>query len=72
MDTAMRLGFNWPMGPFEMTILISRRWAIRLLQELQQENGDAYRVAPGLIAAKEARERSGAEITKRLEEQRPP
>jgi 3-hydroxybutyryl-CoA dehydrogenase len=53
MDTAMRLGFNWPLGPLEMTVLIGRRRAISLLEELRREHGDAYRPAPGLIAAAE-------------------
>ncbi len=48
MDTAMRLGFNWPRGPLELTELIGRERAVRLLTELESERGDAYRPAPGL------------------------
>jgi 3-hydroxybutyryl-CoA dehydrogenase len=50
MDTAMRLGFNWPRGPLELTDLIGRRQAATLLEELQAEHGDAYRPAPALVA----------------------
>jgi len=50
MDTAMRLGFNWPRGPLEMTDLIGRQRAAALLEELQAEHGDAYRPAPALVA----------------------
>ena len=50
MDTAMRLGFNWPNGPLELTTLIGPALAVDLLEELQQMHGDAYRPAPHLIA----------------------
>ncbi|HET9163490.1 MAG TPA: 3-hydroxyacyl-CoA dehydrogenase NAD-binding domain-containing protein [Solirubrobacterales bacterium] len=49
-DTAMRLGFNWPRGPLELTELIGVERAARLLAELQAEHGDAYRPAPRLTA----------------------
>jgi 3-hydroxybutyryl-CoA dehydrogenase len=55
MDTAMRLGFNWPRGPLEITELLRPARALELLEGLQAEHGDAYRPAPGLVAA--ARER---------------
>jgi 3-hydroxybutyryl-CoA dehydrogenase len=48
MDTAMRLGFNWPQGPLELTELIGRKRAAGLLEELRAEHGDAYRSAPRL------------------------
>jgi 3-hydroxybutyryl-CoA dehydrogenase len=51
MDTAMRLGFNWPRGPLELTELIGAPRALALLEELQAEHGEAYRPAPGLLAA---------------------
>jgi 3-hydroxybutyryl-CoA dehydrogenase len=51
MDIAMRLGFNWPLGPIEMTLLMGRPWVISLLEDLRQEHGDAYVPAPGLFAA---------------------
>ena len=50
MDTAMRLGFNWPRGPLELTELIGAERAAGLLEELRERHGDAYRPAPGLIS----------------------
>jgi 3-hydroxybutyryl-CoA dehydrogenase len=52
MDTAMRLGFNWPRGPLEMTELIGPMRAADLLEELRRRHGEAYRPAPRLSAAK--------------------
>jgi 3-hydroxybutyryl-CoA dehydrogenase len=52
MDTAMRLGFNWPRGPIELTELIGPARAVALLEELREERGDAYLPAPRLLAAK--------------------
>ncbi len=51
MNTAMRLGFNWPLGPLEMTGLIGPRRAVQVLEELRGRLGDAYLPAPRLIAA---------------------
>jgi 3-hydroxybutyryl-CoA dehydrogenase len=51
MNTAMRLGFNWPLGPVEFAELIGVERAVDLLERLQAANGDAYRPAPGLFAA---------------------
>ncbi|HEX3609360.1 MAG TPA: 3-hydroxyacyl-CoA dehydrogenase NAD-binding domain-containing protein [Solirubrobacterales bacterium] len=51
MDTAMRLGFNWPRGPLELTEQIGAERAVALLEGLRQEHGDAYRPAPRLVAA---------------------
>ncbi|HEY5816565.1 MAG TPA: 3-hydroxyacyl-CoA dehydrogenase NAD-binding domain-containing protein [Solirubrobacterales bacterium] len=51
MDTAMRLGFNWPRGPLELTDLIGPGRAGALLEALRAEHGDAYRPAPRLLAA---------------------
>jgi 3-hydroxybutyryl-CoA dehydrogenase len=48
MDTAMRLGFNWPLGPLELTTLIGPERAADLLEELRGEHGEAYRSAPRL------------------------
>jgi 3-hydroxybutyryl-CoA dehydrogenase len=48
MDTAMRLGFNWPRGPLELTELIGRERALELLEELRGCHGEAYRPAPRL------------------------
>jgi len=50
MDTAMRLGFNWPRGPLEMTDLIGPERAAGLLNELRTQRGDAYHPAPRLVA----------------------
>jgi 3-hydroxyacyl-CoA dehydrogenase len=56
MNTAMRLGFNWPCGPLELTELLGADRAVAVLEELRAEHGEAYLPAPGLIAA--ARDRS--------------
>jgi 3-hydroxybutyryl-CoA dehydrogenase len=56
MDTAMRLGFNWPLGPLELTGLIGARRAAELLEELRGRLGDAYAPAPRLLAAAEEEE----------------
>ncbi|HET7053636.1 MAG TPA: 3-hydroxyacyl-CoA dehydrogenase NAD-binding domain-containing protein [Solirubrobacterales bacterium] len=50
MDTAMRLGFNWPRGPLELTESIGAARAAQLLTELEAEYGDAYRPAPRLLS----------------------
>jgi 3-hydroxybutyryl-CoA dehydrogenase len=46
METAMRLGFNWPLGPVAITELIGPARAVELLEQLQAEKGEAYRAAP--------------------------
>jgi 3-hydroxybutyryl-CoA dehydrogenase len=51
MNTAMRLGFNWPRGPLELTELIGTGRAAALLEELRTEHGEAYRPSPRLLAA---------------------
>ncbi len=51
MDTAMRLGFNWPRGPLEITELIGAERAVDLLLRLQGKHGEAYRPAEGLLKA---------------------
>ncbi len=48
MDTAMRLGFNWPRGPLELTELIGRARAASLLEDLRDRHGEAYVPAPRL------------------------
>jgi 3-hydroxybutyryl-CoA dehydrogenase len=48
MDTAMRLGFNWPRGPLELTELIGADRAAALLETLRTEHGEAYAAAPRL------------------------
>jgi 3-hydroxybutyryl-CoA dehydrogenase len=51
MNTAMRLGFNWPRGPLELTELIGAGRAVALLEELRSEHGEAYLLAPRLTTA---------------------
>jgi 3-hydroxybutyryl-CoA dehydrogenase len=51
MNTAMRLGFNWPRGPLELTELIGAGRAVTLLEELRAAHGEAYRPAPLLTSA---------------------
>ena len=51
MDTAMRLGFNWPRGPLELTELLGVGRAAALLEDLRRQHGDAYVPAPRLLAA---------------------
>jgi 3-hydroxybutyryl-CoA dehydrogenase len=51
MDTAMRLGFNWPLGPLELTELIGQGEAAETLRALEALEGEAYRPAPRLSAA---------------------
>jgi 3-hydroxybutyryl-CoA dehydrogenase len=50
MNTAMRLGFNWPLGPLEFTELIGAKRAAELLERLREQNGEAYTPAPRLVA----------------------
>jgi 3-hydroxybutyryl-CoA dehydrogenase len=46
MDTAMKLGFNWPVGPLDFAALIGPRRAVELLERLEASNGAAYAQAP--------------------------
>ena len=47
----MRLGFNWPRGPFEWAEEIGHAESSRLLDALRAELGEErYRVAPALRA----------------------
>ena len=51
-DTAMRLGFNWPRGPFEWTSAIGADRVLGILDALHSELGEErYRAAPLLRAA---------------------
>jgi 3-hydroxybutyryl-CoA dehydrogenase len=54
MDTAMRLGFNWPRGPLELTELIGAGQAVSILEELRGTLGEAYAPAPRLREAASA------------------
>jgi len=53
MNTAMRLGFNWPLGPLEFAELIGVGRALALLEDLRQKHGEAYAPAPLLRDAAE-------------------
>ncbi len=50
METAMKLGFNWPLGPLGIGALIGASRAVELLERLQAEKGAAYAPAPLLIS----------------------
>jgi len=50
MDTAMKLGFNWPLGPIAIARLIGPDRAVDLLERLEAEKGAAYAPAPRLRA----------------------
>jgi 3-hydroxybutyryl-CoA dehydrogenase len=50
-DTAMRLGFNWPRGPFELAEAIGPSRVVGCLDALHAKLGEErYRVAPRLRA----------------------
>jgi 3-hydroxybutyryl-CoA dehydrogenase len=53
MDVAMRLGFNWPLGPLGIADLLGARRAAELLERLEAEKGAAYAQAPLLRKAAE-------------------
>ena len=52
-NTAMKLGFNWPAGSLEFAGLIGPPRAVETLDELRESRGDAYRAAPLLREAAE-------------------
>ena len=53
-DIAMRLGFNWPRGPFEWAEAIGPARVVSVLDALRSELGEErYRVAPLLRRAAE-------------------
>lgn len=53
MDTATRLGLNWPLGAIELAETIGAGPAVELLERLEAERGGAYAQAPLLRAAAE-------------------
>jgi 3-hydroxybutyryl-CoA dehydrogenase len=53
MNMAMRLGFNWPLGPLEFAELIGVPRALKILSELHERYGEAYAPAPLLRSAAE-------------------
>jgi 3-hydroxybutyryl-CoA dehydrogenase len=50
METATRLGLNWPIGPISIAELIGASRAVELLERLQRDGGAAYAPAPLLIS----------------------
>jgi len=53
METAMLLGFNWPLGPLGIAETIGAHHAVEVLAGLEAEKGGAYAQAPLLRAAAE-------------------
>ena len=47
-NTAMRLGYNWPIGPLEWGERLGWSRALGVLEELRELRGEAYRPAPSL------------------------
>jgi 3-hydroxybutyryl-CoA dehydrogenase len=47
-NTAMRLGYNWPIGPLEWGERLGWNRALGVLEELRELRGEAYRPAPAL------------------------
>jgi 3-hydroxybutyryl-CoA dehydrogenase len=45
-DTAMRLGFNWPLGPLEWGERLGFARAVGTLEELRETHGEAYLPSP--------------------------
>ncbi|GHD68858.1 3-hydroxyacyl-CoA dehydrogenase [Streptomyces mirabilis] len=52
-DTAMRLGVNYPLGPFEWSRRLGRSWACSLLDDLHQRDPSG-RYAPSLALYRHA------------------
>jgi 3-hydroxybutyryl-CoA dehydrogenase len=50
-NTAMRLGYNWPLGPLEWGERLGWSRALGVLEELRELQGDAYRPAAALRTA---------------------
>ncbi|HWO84062.1 MAG TPA: 3-hydroxyacyl-CoA dehydrogenase NAD-binding domain-containing protein [Solirubrobacterales bacterium] len=48
METALKLGFNWPLGPLGFAKLIGPDRAAELLEQLRAKKGPAYEPAPEL------------------------
>jgi 3-hydroxybutyryl-CoA dehydrogenase len=56
MDTAMGLGFNWPLGPVEWSERVDLGEVVATLDELRRLHGEAYRASPLLRDAAESGE----------------
>jgi 3-hydroxybutyryl-CoA dehydrogenase len=52
-DTAMRLGVNYPLGPFEWSRRLGRNWAYALLDDLHMRDPSG-RYAPSLALYRHA------------------
>jgi 3-hydroxybutyryl-CoA dehydrogenase len=50
-NTAMRLGYNWPLGPLEWGERLGWSRALGVLEELRETHGEAYRAAQALRTA---------------------
>ncbi|MBM7088987.1 3-hydroxyacyl-CoA dehydrogenase [Streptomyces sp. NPDC012461] len=61
-DTAMRLGVNYPLGPFEWSRRLGRDWAHALLRQLH-ERDPSGRCAPSLALYRHARATEKREST---------
>jgi 3-hydroxybutyryl-CoA dehydrogenase len=48
-DTALKLGLNHPMGPFEMVDLVGLDTRLHILEYLHKSLGEKYRPAPLLV-----------------------
>ena len=50
-DLAMKLGFNHPMGPFEVADLVGLDTRLRNLEAMHQQTGDEKWIPPGTLRA---------------------
>jgi 3-hydroxybutyryl-CoA dehydrogenase len=62
METAMRLGLNWPLGPLGLAEKIGAGAAVELLSALESKKGAAYTPAPLLRRAEDQGVELGAAI----------
>ena len=71
-NTAMRLGYNWPIGSLEWGERLGWAGALGVLEELRELQGEAYRPAPELRARARLSRRELAEVEDRSRSPRPP